>query len=151
MSRYLATLAANGSLVLSELVLLEKQTEALCPITRQASDIVSLLKLSGFVDVTVESVEPVTDEALADLFKMWAAVRVEQGVQALSGKLGVARIVAKKPGYEVGQKVALNFGKKKNKNVWTVKNDDDEELEDADALLDEEDKAKPSKESLTRK
>ncbi|KAI8137899.1 cytokine-induced anti-apoptosis inhibitor 1, Fe-S biogenesis-domain-containing protein [Fennellomyces sp. T-0311] len=162
LSRFLSTLTANGTLVLFEPVALTDYSSSLCPVTRKESDLVSLLKLTGFVDVNVTSVEPVSDADIADFIKAWGAVRVEQGVKALSGKLGLARVVVKKPAYEVGQKITLNFRKKAaappvanvtatKKAVWTVSADDgDDELEDADALLDDEDLVKPSKESLAR-
>lgn len=162
LSRYLSTLTANGTLVLSEPVVLAQDLPgSMCPVTRKESELVSLLKLTGFVDVQVLSVDPVSDEELAKFIEIWGAVRVEQGVSALSGKLGVARIMVKKPAYEVGQKVKLSFKKKapaaataqeEKKSVWTINanGNDDDELVDDEALLDEEDKVKPSKESLAR-
>ena len=161
LSRFLSTLTANGTLVLFEPVALEDLDSSLCPVTRKEADLVSLLKLTGFVDLNVTSVEPVSDADLTEFIKAWGAVRVEQGVGALSGKLGIARIEVKKPAYEVGQKMTLNFRKKKvaetpaatKKSVWTVSGNDDDgqdELEDEDALLDDDDLVKPSKESLAR-
>lgn len=151
LSRYLTTLAAGGRLVLEEVVLLVDLANTICPITRKAGDLESMLKLAGFIDVTVTHVVPVSDETLASLFTLWGTTKVEQGVSRLSGKFGLVHIEAKKPAYEVGQKVSLNFGKKKTNNkkaVWATLASDD--LEDEDALLDEVDKVKPSKESLTR-
>jgi len=151
-SRYLTVLAAGGRLVLEEVVLLVDLANTICPITRKSTDLESMLKLAGFVDVTVTNVAPVSDETLAAYFGLWGTTKVEQGVSRLTGKFGIAHIEAKKPAYEVGQKMSLNFGKKKasatnKKTIWAIANDD---LEDEDALLDEEDKVKPSKESLTR-
>ncbi|KAI9483886.1 MAG: cytokine-induced anti-apoptosis inhibitor 1, Fe-S biogenesis-domain-containing protein [Benjaminiella poitrasii] len=154
-SRYLNTLSADGRLILEEVVLLDDLANTVCPITRKSSDLESLLKLAGFVDVTVKNVAPVSDETLAAHFGLWGATNIEQGVSRLSGKFGIAHIEAKKPAYEVGQKISLRFGSKKKaatnnnkKALWaTVPTDD---LEDEDALLDESDKVKPSKESLTR-
>jgi hypothetical protein len=151
-SRYLTTLAAGGRLVLEEVVLLVDLANTICPITRKSTDLESMLKLAGFVDVTVTNVAPVSDETLAAYFRLWGTTKVEQGVSRLTGKFGVAHIEAKKPAYEVGQKMSLNFGKNKKTNkkaVWAAISTDD--LEDEDALLDEEDKVKPSKESLTSK
>ncbi|KAI7904289.1 cytokine-induced anti-apoptosis inhibitor 1, Fe-S biogenesis-domain-containing protein [Cokeromyces recurvatus] len=150
-SRYLNTLTAGGRLVLEEVVLLVDLANTVCPITRRSSDLQSLLKLAGFVDVTVKDVTPVNDATLAAYFSLWGTTRIEQGVSRLSGKFGIAHIEAKKPTYEIGQKISLNFGKNKNNNkraVWANVSTDD--LEDEDALLDESDKVKPSKESLTR-
>ncbi|CDS11535.1 hypothetical protein LRAMOSA03798 [Lichtheimia ramosa] len=157
LSRFLSTLTANGTLVLQEPIWLDGTSvnANLCPVTRKEAEVVSLLKLTGFVDVQVEKVLPLSDADLTEFIKAWGAARVEQGVQALSGKLGMVYITVKKPAYEVGQKMTLNFGKKKQetkKAVWAVSgnDDDDEELEDDEALLDEEDRIKPSKESLAR-
>ncbi|KAI8822030.1 cytokine-induced anti-apoptosis inhibitor 1, Fe-S biogenesis-domain-containing protein [Fimicolochytrium jonesii] len=92
----------------------------------------------------------------------------------LRGKVVMVEVTARKPGYEVGAAAVLSFGKKKaaatdgvngvngvngangvkpqptKQAVWTVSaNDDDEdeehELEDEDALLDEEDLKIPTK------
>ncbi|CEG83134.1 Putative Fe-S cluster assembly protein DRE2 [Rhizopus microsporus] len=149
LSRYLSTLAAGGRLVMQEVVLLTDLANTVCPITRKVSDLESMLKLAGFVDVTVTKLEPVSDETLASYFRLWGTTKIEQGVSRLSGKFGLAHIEAKKPAYEVGQKVALNFKKNNNKKaVWASVAADD--LEDEDALLDESDLAKPSIESLTK-
>lgn len=63
----------------------------------------------------------------------------------------VLDIVSEKPNYEVGASVKLSFGKKPapaaNK-VWKLDMDDDDEMINADDLLDEEDKQKPTSESL---
>jgi hypothetical protein len=110
-----------------------------------------MLKLAGFVDVRVTEVQPVSDETLAAYFRLWGTTKYEQGVSRLSGKFGLAKIEAKKPAYEVGQKMTLNF-KKKNTNkkaVWASVAADD--LEDEDTLLDDADLVKPTKESLTSK
>jgi hypothetical protein len=155
----LKALKPGGSLYLVEPVVIADLSNTSCPITRKESDIVSMLKLAGFVDVTVESSTAVPDESLIDFFHAWGVTkRVDQAVSRLSGKFGTVQIVAKKPAYEVGKKFALNFKKKpvkveEQKKVWTIAADDDDdaELEDEDLLLDEEDKIKPSKEALTRK
>ncbi|KAI8379031.1 cytokine-induced anti-apoptosis inhibitor 1, Fe-S biogenesis-domain-containing protein [Blakeslea trispora] len=152
LSRYLSTLNAGGQLILEEVVLLVDLPNTVCPITRKSTDVESMLKLAGFVDVQVTHVSPVSDETLAAFFQLWGTTKVEQGVARLSGKFGIAHIEAKKPAYEVGQKVALNFRKKNTANnkkaVWAAISTDD--LEDEDALLDEADKVKPSKASLVR-
>ncbi|KAI7897251.1 cytokine-induced anti-apoptosis inhibitor 1, Fe-S biogenesis-domain-containing protein [Mucor mucedo] len=153
LSRYLTTLTSGGQLVLQEVVLLVDLANTICPITRQSGDLESMLKLAGFVDVTVKSVTPVSDKDLAAFFHLWGTTKIEQGVSRLSGKFGITHIEAKKPAYEVGQKMKLNFKKKptgtvKKAVVWASVNSDD--IEDEDLLLDESDRVKPSKESLSR-
>lgn len=158
LSQYLKALKPGGSVYLVEPVLITDLSNTSCPITRKESDIVSMLKLAGFVDVAVESSTSVSDEALNDFFKAWGVTkRVDQAVSRLSGKFATVQIVAKKPTYEVGKKFALNFKKnpakvEEQKKVWTIAvSEEDAELEDEDLLLDEEDKIKPSKEALIRK
>ncbi|CAO3663340.1 unnamed protein product [Umbelopsis vinacea] len=157
LSQYLKALKPGGSVYLVEPVLITDLSNTSCPITRKESDIVSMLKLAGFVDVAVESSTSVSDEALNDFFKAWGVTkRVDQAVSRLSGKFATVQIVAKKPTYEVGKKFALNFKKnpakvEEQKKVWTIAvSEEDAELEDEDLLLDEEDKIKPSKEALIR-
>ncbi|KAI8972664.1 cytokine-induced anti-apoptosis inhibitor 1, Fe-S biogenesis-domain-containing protein [Pilobolus umbonatus] len=145
LSRYLNTLTAGGTLIMEEVILLVDLANTVCPITRKSSDIESMLKLAGFVDVRITQTVPVTDEVLASYFRLWGTTKVEQGVSRLTGKFGVVQIEAHKPRYEVGQKMALNF--KKKKSVWNTMTDD---LEDENALLDEDDKVKPSRDTLTK-
>ncbi|KAI9033926.1 cytokine-induced anti-apoptosis inhibitor 1, Fe-S biogenesis-domain-containing protein [Phycomyces nitens] len=159
LSRYLSALKAGGSLVLEEPIVLVSLSNTVCPVTRQEDELVSMLKLAGFVDVEA-TVQPVSDQQLAQFFQLWGATRVEQAVSRLTGKFGWARVTAKKPAYEVGQKISLRFNKKPTnttttttttttkKSVWTLETDDT--MEDDDALLDDEDLVKPSKESLAR-
>ncbi|ORX57395.1 DUF689-domain-containing protein [Hesseltinella vesiculosa] len=152
-SRFLGSLASGGRLELCEPVLIADLSNSVSPLHRKQDDLVSMLKLAGFVNVQATTT-PITDDTLQAMFQLWGgnANRVDQGVKRLSGKFGLTHIQAEKPKYEVGQKMMLNFGKKKTtaekKKVWTIANDDD--MEDDDMLLDEEDKAKPSKESLVR-
>lgn len=59
--------------------------------------------------------------------------------------------MGEKPNYEIGSSAKLSFAKKPAvdvKKVWKIDVDDDEEMIDADDLLDEEDKQKPAPESL---
>lgn len=61
--------------------------------------------------------------------------------------------MSEKPNYEIGSSAKLSFAKKPAadvKKVWKidVDDEDDEEMIDADELLDEEDKQKPAPESL---
>ncbi|KAI7872322.1 cytokine-induced anti-apoptosis inhibitor 1, Fe-S biogenesis-domain-containing protein [Spinellus fusiger] len=150
LSRYLSTLKAGGHLVLEEPIVLVSLDNTVCPVTRQQHELVSMLKLAGFVDV-IATVETVSDQRLATFFTLWGATRVEQAVERLSGKFGWVHVEAKKPAYEVGQKMTLRFNKPAQaakKAVWTMAEDDG--LEDEDTLLDEDDLVKPSKASLTR-
>ena len=60
-------------------------------------------------------------------------------------------MVSEKPNYEIGSKAKLSFAKKPietSKKVWKLDVDEDDEMIDADDLLDEEDKVKPTSESL---
>lgn len=63
-------------------------------------------------------------------------------------------MLSEKPNYEVGSSTKLSFAKKPSveaeKKVWKIDMDDDEDEEmiNADDLLDEEDKQKPDPESL---
>ncbi|KAI8331169.1 cytokine-induced anti-apoptosis inhibitor 1, Fe-S biogenesis-domain-containing protein [Chlamydoabsidia padenii] len=158
-SCYLRILKAGGHLELHEPILLQDLSNTVSPITRKEQDVVSMLKLAGFINIQATT-SAVSDELLLAFFQLWGgnASRVEQGVARLSGKFGVVSVLAQKPNYEVGQKLSLNFGKKKSTtetkkpSVWTINNDDDDDddMEDDEALLDEEDKIKPSKASLIR-
>jgi hypothetical protein len=149
-SRYLNTLSGGGRIFLQEVVLMDDLPNTVCPITRKSSDLESMLKLAGFVDVHMTELLPVTDDVLAAYFRLWGTTKVEQGVSRLSGKFGIVCIQARKPAYEVGQKMTLRFGNKKKKAaLWTAVSTDD--IEDEDALLDDIDRVKPSKESLSRK
>ncbi|KAI9353755.1 cytokine-induced anti-apoptosis inhibitor 1, Fe-S biogenesis-domain-containing protein [Obelidium mucronatum] len=122
---------------------------------RTPAQLVSSLRLAGFVDVAVVRTAPV------DAAWLGAAAAADTAEWARTG--AVVEVVAKKPSYTVGAAVKLSFGKKKAaaekpapeakkpdaKKVWIISaNDDDdaeddEELEDEDLLLDEEDKKAP--------
>ena len=66
--------------------------------------------------------------------------------------LYVAVYVAEKPDYEVGSKSKLSFAKKSNvAAVWKLDDNEEEERIDDEELLDEDDKAKPTEESLRGK
>ncbi|CEP18410.1 hypothetical protein [Parasitella parasitica] len=160
-SRYLATLKNDGQLILQEPILLRDLGNTVCPISRKEEELVSLLKLAGFINVTVKNVSPVTDQDLNEFFHLWSVSqkRLDDGmISRLSGKFGLIYISAKKPAYNVGQKIALKLKKAtkaEKKKVWLINTNDDDEgitidLEDEEGLLDDEDKARPSKDSLTR-
>lgn len=61
-------------------------------------------------------------------------------------------MTCQKPNYEVGSAMKLSFGKSNANNVdsaWKISNtDDDDDIIDADDLLDEEDRTKPNPLSL---
>jgi hypothetical protein len=148
LSNLLRCLKAGGQLVLEEVVLAVELAHTACPITRNAAQLESVLKLAGFVDVVTVDRVPVSDGTLAEYFGLWGTNKIEQGTSRLTGKFEKIRILAKKPAYEVGQKVSLK--RKDKKTVWQTVQDDGE-LEDEDGLLDDDDKMKPTKESLESK
>ncbi|KAI9209648.1 cytokine-induced anti-apoptosis inhibitor 1, Fe-S biogenesis-domain-containing protein [Polychytrium aggregatum] len=129
--------------------------------SRTPSALLSAVKLAGLVDIELVGSRKVSDAELESWIAFWGvdAADVEAVKQSLSGNLFVSEVTAKKPAYEVGAAVKLSFGKKAasaapvaspapKQSVWTVSandddDDDDAELEDDEALLDEEDRAKP--------
>ncbi|GJJ72387.1 anamorsin [Entomortierella parvispora] len=133
---------------------------------RSSADLVSALKISGFVEVTVVNQRRASEQEIAGLIQAWG---VQTDVAALKDQIEFVEISAKKPAYELGAAAALPWAKKRaaaaastpaapavvapkvNKAaVWTISanDDDDEELEDEDDLLDESDLVKPTKEQL---
>lgn len=59
----------------------------------------------------------------------------------------IVDIVAEKPNYEVGSSAKLSFAKPAT-NAWKLDDGDDNDLIDADDLLDDDDKAKPDPSQL---
>ncbi|KAG0241116.1 cytokine-induced anti-apoptosis inhibitor 1, Fe-S biogenesis-domain-containing protein [Mortierella sp. GBAus27b] len=162
------TLVPGGGLSLTEPVLsgsasLPALDQAL---KRSAADLLSSLKISGFIETTVVSQRKATLQEIEGLLRAWS---VQAEAAALEGQIDLVEISAKKPAYELGAATALPWARKGantttaaapkpkaapstvNKTaVWTISanDDDDAELEDEDDLLDETDLVKPTREQL---
>lgn len=164
LAKLLLALSPSGELSLSEPVFLSNEAKdsidpqllksQMIP-SRTSHDLVSALKLNGFVDISTISVTPV--ENIEELTSIWGTSEEERKrfSDILKGKIGIASIKAKKPSYEVGAAVSLplSFAKKKveekkaeppKQSVWTISTEEtEEELVDDDELLEAEDFKRP--------
>ncbi|KAG0268990.1 Anamorsin [Actinomortierella ambigua] len=168
------SLVPGGSLALTEPVLTESSSPdtkaALGQVVgRSAADLVSTLKISGYIDVLVAQRHQASAAELQALVAAWGLSA--DAAASLQGQVEFVDITAKKPAYEVGAAAALPWARKRaaaaapaptpapapsparvNKTaIWTISANDegeDEELEDEDDLLDEADLVKPTKEQL---
>ncbi|KAG0370592.1 cytokine-induced anti-apoptosis inhibitor 1, Fe-S biogenesis-domain-containing protein [Gamsiella multidivaricata] len=168
------TLLPGGGLSLSEPVL--SGTASLAGLSqalqRSAADLISALKISGFVETTIVNQRKASVQEIEGLLRVW---NIQADAAALEGQIEFVEISAKKPAYELGAAAALPWARKRATNttpattaapmakpaaganrvnktaVWTISandDDDDVELEDEDDLLDESDLTKPTKEQL---
>ncbi|GBC02196.1 hypothetical protein RclHR1_00450031 [Rhizophagus clarus] len=158
LSKLASILVPGGTLCLKEPVLLAPRSTDI-PVIRTTEDLVSELKLAGFVDIEIRSTAEVELNDLINTIEQVWGIRDENKkqelAQSLKGQLNLVEVVVKKPAYEIGASFALPFAKKvpnatANKvSVWSLSVDDDE-LEDENNLLDESDLIKPEKSTLIR-
>ncbi|KAI1306756.1 Anamorsin [Mortierella claussenii] len=141
-------------------------------LARSAADLVSAIKISGFVETSIVNQRQASIQEIQALLQAWNVAITEPA--ALEGQIEFVEISAKKPAYELGAAAALPWARKRAVNttttvpavkpkpatssrvnktaVWTIsandEEDEDVELEDEDNLLDEADLIKPTKEQL---
>ncbi|CAG8574461.1 16030_t:CDS:2 [Acaulospora morrowiae] len=163
-TKIVTTLTPGGVLYLKEPVLVGSRSSNL-PAIRTSEELISELKMAGFVDVAIRSSNKVETQVLTKIIEqVWGVkdeVKQQELLQCFIEQLNVIEIVAKKPDYEVGTSFALPFAKKategnngvaKKTSIWTLSADDDEygELENEDELLEDDDLVKPDKSTLAR-
>ncbi|CAG8499691.1 13629_t:CDS:2, partial [Gigaspora rosea] len=115
------TLAPGGVLNLKELTTLTPQSYVEIPL-RTTQELVSELKLAGFVDLEIYEAKKVEVADLERIIEyVWSTrniqdqTRRQELIQALNGQLNVIELRAKKPIYEVGATFALPFATKASK------------------------------------
>ncbi|CAG8585863.1 16447_t:CDS:2 [Cetraspora pellucida] len=152
-------LAPGGVLHLKELITLTPQSYVEIPL-RTTQELVSDLKMAGFVDLEIYETKKVEMPELEKIMEhIWSTHNIydqakrQELVKVLNGQLNVVELVAKKPTYEVGATFTLPFANKVSKvnktAIWTLSGNDDE-LENEDELLEEDDLVKPDKSTLIR-
>jgi len=163
LAKYLEALVPGGRLVCHEIVLRESdqsrqtwQATSGLPNLHTAEELASMLRTTGLVEITVEDKQLLGADVLSRVAALWWNAQVSrEELQRLVEHVELIKVEAKKPSYELGASVPLNRKKKKASKplAWTVsvKEDNEQaELEDEDALLDEEDLARPAPASLAR-
>ncbi|KAI8049240.1 cytokine-induced anti-apoptosis inhibitor 1, Fe-S biogenesis-domain-containing protein [Syncephalis plumigaleata] len=158
LAKLLASLRPDGILRIREVVRNNSETTARVKSTPE--DVASALRLTGYTDVTIVSVTPLSVELAKDL-----TTRCWSGEHVSPEQFAVVEITAKRPSYAVGAQSTLSFARKatstteehaKKVSVWKKlankeeEEEDDNDIEDEDALLDEDDRSKPSAASLER-
>ncbi|KAJ3244577.1 Anamorsin [Chytriomyces hyalinus] len=93
--------------------------------TRTAAQLLTDVKLAGFVDASIVSVTPVSDTELREWCsaQCWAigvnqdeskaSAAVDMLIAGWSGRVQIVEVVAKRPAYSVGAVSKLSFGKRK--------------------------------------
>ncbi|KAJ3342351.1 Anamorsin [Gonapodya sp. JEL0774] len=160
-------LTPSGTLYAREVALLDSPVSPTAGSVGSLESVTSAFKLAGFVDPKAIETKVLTAEILKEIATAgWPAARqAELEKLPRSARVAVVDITARKPDYEVGaaSKLKLKFNKKSTVNglfngtvkstsdqannateqVVPVAVDDDDELIDEEALLDDEDRAKP--------
>ncbi|KAI9189726.1 electron carrier [Blastocladiella emersonii ATCC 22665] len=126
---------------------------------RSVSQLVSHLKLSGFVNAS-STPTPLSTEEAERVLAQWGVPAAQ--TTSLAKQLVLLEATAEKPSYEVGAMAALPLSFRKRKPaaapaapvvdkvaLWTTAQDDADVINEDD-LLDEDDLAKPAPELLSR-
>ncbi|KAJ2161328.1 electron carrier [Coemansia sp. RSA 552] len=161
----LLALKPSGRIVVDELVLDGPEKLEGAPLTRTLDGLAQKVRFAGFVDAQVDVRAPTSEATLSALATgYWGLPDGAAFASRAKGRVLVATVTAKKPAYDVGAAAALPFGRKAraqgkstaavpaSRRPWTidVASDDEAEIEDQDALLEEEDLARPDMASLAR-